>query len=1205
MNKMLSIAEGFQYSVNIAYDLNRDEKIKNFIPTPSSLRLLEEILLSTERESTDRARILIGAYGKGKSHIVLMILSLLLQKEPALFEKLNAKIVDDTRIRQCIQNYYDSGKKLLPVLITGSSTSISQAFLLALERTLMEHGLMDIMPETNFKAANSTIEMWKNDYPMTYDKFVKAISKPIDIFRDNLTNFDTIAYEEFERIYPSLTSGSTFNPFLGFDIVVLYESVVKSIKNKGYAGIYVVYDEFSKYLETNITKATVSDTKLLQDFAEKCCRSGDEQLHLMLISHKDIANYIDKLPKQKIDGWRGVSERFKHIYLNNNFARTYEIIASVIIKDRVKWADFCRNNKAYFDTLIEKYQNHQMFTEDGEEFEKTVYDCYPLHPVTTYILPRLSELVAQNERTLFSFLSANEDNTVKKLLGRMKQHQFQVVTPDLVFDYFEPQIRKEIYAEDIHSTFILTKRVLDKIDDNSLESKIVKTISLIYILAQFEKLAPTREEIVAVFYLCYPVELIEKAIDDLITKEYVVYLKRSNNYLCLKQTSGVDIKKEIENTIAQQEGSFSVKQVLNEVNNNAYMYPSRYNDEREITRYFEFQFIDGDEITEEVNWELKNEKSDADGLIYGIVLNNTDNVQKLKDTLIVTSNTADRTIFILLKDYEEIEAVVKEYKAVDTLKQKVTDDQVLFDEYEVVYEDLRDVISNYISAYTQPEKLQATYIYAGHEMNVTRKAALSDLMSSICDNVFSETPVINNEAINKNNPSNNSINSRNKIVAGLLRNELEPNLGLIGSGQEVSIMRSTLLRTGILEQDHGITRINLQPADMHIRNMLDVIIGFVMNAKTLGSANFAELYHDLTTTAMHIGLRKGVIPIYIAAVFHELKKELIIYNANGQVPINADTLMQINSKPEDFVLIYLNWTPEKEQFITDLASLFRKNVLEMERKINSYDYVFQAMKRWYLGLPKYAKEARKTLDGKNINRAYLKFLQLLKQADNGSEVLFNDIPKLFNDNGNFDVTLIKKIKEAKVFYDSLLNNLKNTLINSVKGTFATTKNEEKFDKVSMASVIKDWCDTLDHNVFEQLFNNGTEKCLNIFKNITHDEGTEVANLAQLATGLRVEDWDDSTFKRFVEQLQLYKETAEGFEINLFDTNKTNTNAKQYQLTFSDEQGNAVVKRFERVETTPRGKLLYNTITGDLDAMGAAISEQEKRQILMEILKTLC
>lgn len=93
------------------------------------------------------------------------------------------------------------------------------------------------------------------------------------------------------------------------------------MKQYGYSGLYVVYDEFSKYLEANITEASLSDTKTLQDFAEKCNRSGATQLHLMLISHKEIANYIDKLPKQKVDGWRGVSERFKHIHLNNNFPR--------------------------------------------------------------------------------------------------------------------------------------------------------------------------------------------------------------------------------------------------------------------------------------------------------------------------------------------------------------------------------------------------------------------------------------------------------------------------------------------------------------------------------------------------------------------------------------------------------------------------------------------------------------------------------------------------------------------------------------------------------------------------------------------------------------------------------------------------------------------------------------------------------------------
>ena len=59
-------------------------------------------------------------------------------------------------------------------------------------------------------------------------------------------------------------------------------------------------------LEANIKSASVSDTKCCK-IAEKCNRSGELQMHLMLISHKEIANYIDKLPKQKIDGWRGVS----------------------------------------------------------------------------------------------------------------------------------------------------------------------------------------------------------------------------------------------------------------------------------------------------------------------------------------------------------------------------------------------------------------------------------------------------------------------------------------------------------------------------------------------------------------------------------------------------------------------------------------------------------------------------------------------------------------------------------------------------------------------------------------------------------------------------------------------------------------------------------------------------------------------------------
>ena len=49
-------------------------------------------MLSTHVSSTDRARILIGAYGKAKSHFVLVVLSLLMSKNIAAFEGLLSKI---------------------------------------------------------------------------------------------------------------------------------------------------------------------------------------------------------------------------------------------------------------------------------------------------------------------------------------------------------------------------------------------------------------------------------------------------------------------------------------------------------------------------------------------------------------------------------------------------------------------------------------------------------------------------------------------------------------------------------------------------------------------------------------------------------------------------------------------------------------------------------------------------------------------------------------------------------------------------------------------------------------------------------------------------------------------------------------------------------------------------------------------------------
>ena len=136
-----------------------------------------------------------------------------------------------------------------------------------------------------------------------------------------------------------------------------------------------------------------------------------------------------------------------------------------------------------------------------------------------------------------------------------------------------------------------------------------------------------------------------------------------------------------------------------------------------------------------------------------------------------------------------------------------------------------------------------------------------------------------------------------------------------------------------------------------------------------------------------------------------------------------------------------------------------------------------------------------------------------------------------------------------------------------------------------------------------MFTDGTEKCLDLFKTATNDEETLIARLAKTATDLRLEDWDNSTYERFVANVKKYKATAEAYWS--VETAQENVAADAYQVTFVSEDGQSVTKRFSHIDCGKRGKLLFNMVTDALESMGQSITEQEKRQIIMDILKELC
>lgn len=1224
ITELVSTAPGFQTSVNIAYDLNNPEKIKRLIPTTAALKLFEDFLLSTNDNSCNRARILVGAYGKGKSHIVLSVLSILcklaansengtvdIDKVAINNASLLAKVkTENPELFEYAQEYLKSEKRLLPVIINGSNTSLIQSFMGALYNTLKHNDLMAVMPDTHFQAAINKIEQWKREFPDTWVQFQKAVNMPVDEFTERLANFDVEAYASFENVYPTITSGSEFNPFAGFDVIELYQKVIEKLPEFGYTGIFVVYDEFSKYLESSITKASISDTTMLQSFAEKCNDSGSKQLHLLLITHKQIENYIDVLPSDKVDGWRGISGRFTHVQMHSDFSQTYEIVSQAIVKNSELWPTFYGKYANVFLDIKARFAGHLMFADcDSNGLDAAVVGCYPLHPVTTFMLPRLSEKVAQNERTLFTFISGQGPATLTDALKTLRE-EFPLVTPDVLYDYFAPQMKKEVYTSEIYQLHRLTSRILAKLDENSLHAKIVKAISLIYCLGQFERLAPTENTIISI-YSSERVSAAEiaSAIADLARKECVVFLKRSNAYLKLKESSGVDVHKAIADTVQKRSSNKSVAALLDEANLEPYAYPTRYNDSHEITRFFQFAFIDAEHLLQANSLQAYVDEYSSDGVIFGVVTHNERQIELLKTHILSSSAGVKRAVFVLPTEHGRILADLQVLDAVQHLREHANGDTLLFDEYDMIYQDRSEVVHRFISQYTHPEAHKAKYYYDGEECALYRKAHLSNLLSQICDNVYANTPVINNEVINKNKLTTVAQNSRTRLLTGLLANTLTPNLGLMGSSQDVSFMRSTLITTGILMQDGDNVSINLSPADEKLSGVLSIIDNFFDQTKTAGVTSFDTLYQRLTGPEHGIGMRKGIIPIYVAAVLRKYHKNAVICDQYGEVNVTPTLLNEINENPSDYSVKIEDWSDTKESYIDALSVVFADQISEADRVKAGYGYLTIAMGRWYLSLPKYTKELKTVYIGANnrleVDSEKRKFMALLKQPSIGAlDLLFTRIPKCFG-LGEATPDLAKKVAETKRFYDSVKSNLEEALAKDMKVVFGG----EAPTDATLPSIIKDWCENLTATARNKVYPDGAERIFRVFDSITSNEHLLVEGLARVLTGLRIEDWNDSNIDVFAKRLAEYKATIdkESEETQIIDSAPSTAIVDQcgYSVVFVDKNGNAAQRVFDRVERSKRSDALYRRIESAIREMGHSITPQEKRQVLMEILEKLC
>lgn len=1155
----LKINDTFQYSINLQFDIGNINKIKEYIPTTDSCKVMEyyfDAVLGNFNKSTT----LIGPYGKGKSHLLLVILTLLSnynkQDEEIIKNLLNKiKKVDETLYEKIIK-IRNNKTKFLPVIINSNYNNMNQAFLLALYEALEREHIKDINIDSYFTAALDVVEKWEDDKDNEilekFDECLKKSSTSIENLKLKLGMFDDEGYRDFKQVYKCVMHGIEFNPIINSDIVKYYKDVNYKINQIGYNGILIIFDEFSKFLEYVGNESIMRDLKIIQDFAEVASRTGkNEQILFTCITHKTINEYIKNLRDDKINALKAVEGRFKEIYFNRSMEQNYEIISQTIIrntkaKEIIK--DLIDNNKEFYNSLIENFK----FCRFDNAEEILFNGCYPLNPITVFSVIHLSEKIAQNERTLFTFLTDDDTNSFKYFIkNNINNDLFNL---DKVYDYFYNILRKET-DEKIKETWIKAENALSKTQE-PIERRILKALAIIYMINDFDDLMPN--EVNLRLSVNVNIKTFKSALNSLMEKS-LIKQKKANKLFDFSTVYNKEVLNEIDRIADTKFKSINIKQNLTNIIDLGYIIPRRYNQIHKMTRFFKQLFITEEEFLNLKSLKILQQEYFCDGYILNILRSSNKIDKLLEKTKEFNDNSTIIRIPKEIISNEMIEAL-KESAAIEYIKRTENNDEETIKEITIIEDDIEELIQNEIDTKYENENIKCL----AYLDNIVNSEKLNSICSEICEKIYNETPVINNEMINKEELSKPIIKARDVVIDCILNNTTE-------KIKSETSAEATIYKSIVLKKENE-----------DIRKIINIIKKFIKDTEKTDKRNFEKLYTKLVNRPY--GIRKGILPILLSIGIQEYSENIVLYYQNKEIDVNASNISKIFDQPENYYLYVEEGTEDRIKLVKNLSQIFNSEYTELER--NNIRALVMKMRNWALSLPRITRELNEKNEIVDNEGYFLIKNQLLKEDLNNNEFLFKYIPESLKNKN------CKKISEELSKMKNIFDHYIELYIESMIDRF-----KEKFKhntKLNLNNLLKDWYKELNENVKQSVVSYDTKRVFNYIEMMNGFNEIEIfQNFSNIFLNFYVEDWQKNSENEFFNKLD-----------NLFeDIKNTNTIDKKKQETVVINTGNSQLKKYiNNSEISSLGNTLKNNIEDSIDEYGSSISESEKIKILLEIIK---
>ena len=1016
------------------------------------------------------------------------------------------------------------------------------------------------------------IDTWHNEYENAFRIFKSELKKEkmkVSEIENGLFQCSPQAYEMFCRIYPIVSNGAEFNPYQNTDTVKMYEKVAEALINqKKFGGIYIIFDEFSKYLESFASVNNMQNMKLIQDFAELAVRSN--KLHLCCITHKEILDYSQS------DSFRTVDGRFKKVYFVASSEQSYELVSHAI-SHKDGFEKFYHRHSKDFLAMGQMCHMTGLFNDLSDEVYNRIIvkDCFPLHPVSVFALINISEAVGQNERTLFTFLSQEEEFSLPAFLRKNRENdKFDVLTVEWIYDYFSELFKVEMFHRRIFNIWSKTQSALKKCTDPN-QIRLVKVLSICLMINSDDFIA---SDINLKAASNMNDDDFERVIDAL-TSLHIITKRRDGTYSFLTP-NGVDIKKNIRNIIEQGLVKLNRPDLLQEAFSVSYILPRQHNTKMRIVRYFRVLFMESADFCQ-YSGNFSELKKNSDGLLINII---TD-VQEQRELAIqhLKKLSSDESIVICVSDIWKHDDILKEYQAVKILEgQTVSFDDHFKEELQVYKYDLFKSIKDYAEQLYSAEAA-CTAFYNSKEIlsDIEKPYHLNRALSLICDRLYCCTPVVNNEMVNKHKLTPQIRKARLKAIDWILsHSENIPDMD--GYGPEVSLLRSSITVKKLHDRNSS--------DDNNLNNVLGYLENLVEESENK-VVTFDRIYNVLCSSPY--GMRKGIIPIYIAYVFRRVQDSIILTYKNKEIILDGEVLSRIEEEPESFSFYTEAGTKEKDDYLDFIITTFSENI--GDSIINRCTYAVGALQKWFRSLPKFTREHTKyygRMEKDKVEPEMLRFKKrLIKYEINPHEFIFYEIPACFGCSNDFEQTK-QKLREFAEENNQFINSVRDFLIEEVKKLFNCHISG------SLSSVMKDWYNYLPEDIQTHIFSREVNVFLRYIKeNNSHDDRDVISGLAKVITLLAIEDWNDAAIVDFIKTISDCIQTICSYSVKELRAE----NKGQIALSINYE-GNVYEKNISETEISGMAELAMNSIESELDDYGDSITPQEKVALLLKLIR---